>query len=607
VATAELTEDGTQILMSTSYQDRHLMAQLAGARYSRGDDGWYVYLGWSSCVALRGLFGKDLVIGERLQAWAWKERNERVLPAMKLRSLLAPENRDTAIQRHLDEIEAELSYKLYDYQRVDAEFMALTKSALLANEPGLGKTGVAIRTLQLLDRMGLDPYPAIVVCTTSLKFTVWDEAFREWEAGLRVNVIDGSAGKRRKQLLEPADVYIINYDALRLHSKLAPYGGMSMTEAEKLPKELNELGHRTVIFDEAHRIKDAKSKQTRAAWAIAHAAAHRYTLTGTPVAKDIGDLWALLHAVDPYQFPAKTKFMERYASMSFNPFGGSTVTGINPATSAELFSVIDPMMRRIPKKLALPQLPPKLPTQYRHTPMSPKQRVAYKQMRDAMMAELNELLIAPNPLSKLTRLLQFASSMAEVETVMVKKRAENDQGEMIEWEEEVERVKLINPSTKVDDLIELLDEMGDAPLVVAAVSRQLIELAAKKLDEKKISYGLVTGAQSGIERQLAVKRFQAGQDRVILLTLGAGAEGITLTRADTMLFMQRSWSEIQNQQAEERIYRPGSEQHDCITIIEQITPDTVEESKRDLLAGKQMRMEEIVRDKAMLIRLLGAK
>jgi len=148
--------------------------------------------------------------------------------------------------------------------------------------------------------------------------------------------------------------------------------------------------------------------------------------------------------------------------------------------------------------------------------------------------------------------------------------------------------------------------MGDEPLVVAAVSRQLIELAAKRLEKHKISYGLVTGAQSALERQGAVKDFQEGRTRVILLTLGAGAEGITLTRANTMLFMQRSYSEVQNMQGEDRIHRIGSEHHAEVRIIEQITPGTVEENRIDLLRGKQWRMEDVMRDAEALKKLLGA-
>lgn len=476
--------------------------------------------------------------------------------------------------------------KLLSFQRSGVAFLVKNRRALLADPMGTGKTAQVIRTLQVLAEMGENPFPALVVCPNSLKLSTWSEELSTWACELTHQVVDGTATERRKQLAVPADVYIINWEALRLHSRLAPYGTISLTDKEKEPKELNELGLRTVIADEAHKAKDAKSVQTRALWAVMHQAEFRFVMTGTPIAQNLGDLWALLHGIEPEWFPAKTKYLDYFADTSLNFFGGLDIHGVNPHHRDEFYRVIDPLMRRIPKEAALPQLPPKLPVKIRHTPMSPKQKKAYNEMRDTMIAQLNDILVAPNPLSQLIRLNQFAAASAEM----------TDDGD----------IRLSCPSAKVDDLIDLLEEMGDEPLVVAAVSRQLIELAADKLTKLKISHGLVTGAQSVFERQEAVRRFQAGHLRVILLTLGAGAEGITLTRASTMLFMQESYSEIQNAQARDRIHRIGSEIHDFVQIIVQITPGTVEETRQEILATKQIRMEEVVRDQDTLLKLLGA-
>lgn len=477
--------------------------------------------------------------------------------------------------------------KLLDFQRPGVAFLVRNKRAILADPPGLGKTAQLIRTVQVLAEMGQNPFPALVVCPNSLKTSTWSVELAKWAPELTVQVVDGGAVKRRKQLATDSQVYIVNWEAVRLHSRLAPYGTIGMTDKDRTPKELNEMGLRTVICDEAHRMKDPKSAQTRATWAVLHGAEFRYLATGTPIAQNIGDLWALLHGVEPTWMPAKTKYVEHFADTSVNYFGGIDVHGIKPATSDEFFRIVDPLMRRIPKEAALPQLPPKLPTAIRHTPMLPKQKRAYEQMREHMIANIDGLLVAPNPLAQLMRLNQLASASASID----------DEG----------KVTLEAPSPKVDDMVDLLEELGDEPLVVAAVSRQLIELAAERLERLNIPHGLVTGAQSGYERGQAIERFQNGRHRVILLTLGAGAEGLTLTRASRMLFMQESYSSIQNQQAEDRIYRIGSERHDSIQIIKQITPGTVEEIKQDILATKAMRMEEVVRDRTTLLRLLGEK
>lgn len=476
--------------------------------------------------------------------------------------------------------------KLLGFQRSGVAFLVKSERALLCDPMGTGKTGQLIRAMQVLQEMGSRPFPALVVCPNSLKLSTWSQELTTWAPEILTQVVDGNATQRRKQLASGADCYILNWEAVRLHSRIAGYGTIALTEKEKAPKELNELGLRTVICDEAHKGKDPRTAQTRAVWAVMHEAQFRFQATGTPVAQNIGDLWALLHGIEPEWFPAKTKYLDYFADTSLNTFGGLEVHGIQDQHKDEFFKIVDPLMRRIPKEAALPELPPVLPVQIRHTVMSAKQKKAYDEMERDMIAQLNDLLVAPNPLSQLIRLSQFAAASAVM----------NEAGEL----------KLAAPSSKVDDLVELLEEMGDEPLVVAAVSRQLIELAADRLKKLKISFGLVTGAQSVFERQEAVQRFQAGHLRVIMLTLGAGAEGITLTRANTMLFMQESYSEIQNAQARDRVHRIGSERHEFVQIIKQITPGSVEERKEELLATKQMRMEEVVRDRETLAKLLGA-
>lgn len=616
-----------KISVKTDFHDRHLVKEVPGARYDTRAERWRVPLSWTSCITLRGLYGDTFTAGEKLAAWSWELYRTRIEPAMRMRDQLELDEPFP----ELDELEKDSDRKLYGYQRVDLKFLLTNRRALLANEPGLGKTGVVIRFIQMLNKQNERPFPVLIICPNSLKFATWQDELTKWAPELSVQIVDGGAVKRRKQLETDAQIYVINYESMRLHSKLAGYGSIALTEKETTLKELNHIGFHTVISDEAHKIKDVKAAQSRAVWEVMHEAENRIVMTGTPISQNVGDLWSLLHAIEPTWFPAKTKFLNRWAATSMNYFGGMEVLGLNPHTEAEFRKAVDPLIRRIPKAAALPQLPPKLPTQYRHTPMSPKQAKAYAQMRDDMIANLNEILVAPNPLSQLTRLAQFAAASAEVTTVTrtrtvdepvrvpgefhagtidlpVYLRDENGnvvtEKKLVEYEDT--KVQLTAPSAKVDDMVDLLEEMGEEPLVVAAVSRQLIELAAARLEKLKISHGLITGAQNAYERQQAAQRFQAGHARVIMMT-GAGAEGLTLTRANTMLFMQSDWSEVRNMQWRGRIDRIGSEHHDCIRYIEQITPDTVEEYKREVLKEKGRRMEEIVRDGPTLLKLLGAK
>jgi len=608
VARARVDHDLNRIIVKANLSDKDRLSVIPGSSWSKKTDTWQLPLTWPACLQLRGVFKGDLELDESLIAWAWEFRRDFLQPIEEVREAMSlPTSnwpRWAAIAKAIDRVETDDILTLKDFQRAGVAYLATAKRAGLYDEMGTGKTVQVIRTLQVLNELGNDPFPALIVCPNSLKNTVWLRELADWAPELRVVVVDGSMAKRREQLATPADVYVINYDLLKLHSRLAPYGSVRLTEAQKTPKELNALGHRTVVFDEAHRLchvggrvitnEDGtrttvpSSQQTLAAFAVAHAAEHRFVLTGTPVNDHVGDLWGLLHAVLPEWFPTRTKYLDRYAEKSYGLWGGTEIIGLNPATEPEFRAVTTPLFRRVLKRAALPQLPPKLPTVYRETPMGTKQARAYRQMELTMLAELNEILVARSTVEQFTRLLQFAAAAAEI----------GEDG----------KVRLTGASPKVDDLVDLLGELGDKPLVVAAESRQLIELAAARLTKERISHGLVTGALSPFERGENVRRFQEGRLRVMLLTLGAGAEGLTLTRADSMLFMQRSFSPLRNTQGEDRIYRIGSEIHpNGINIIEQIAPGTVEERRRDILERKGARIEQVMQDAEALRRMLGGR
>src|SRR5690606_1984135 len=139
-------------------------------------------------------------------------------------------------------------------------------------------------------------------------------------------------------------------------------------------------------------------------------------------------------------------------------------------------------------------------------------------------------------------------------------------------------------------------EREGRPLVVAALSRQLIELGSARLEKAGVTHAMITGAVGEYDRRRNLDLFQAGRIPVLLVTIGAGGEGLTMTAADTILFLQRSWSVIQNLQMEDRVHRIGSEVHEAIHVIDVITENTIEEDQIVRVHEKLRRLEEIRRD-----------
>lgn len=555
-----LVRNDERITLSVQHRHRELVRMIPGALWDDKSNVWHLPLSWGSCVVLRSIFGTDLEITTKLNDWAWKEYKTRIEPCLALREEV---NIDTGDER------------LYPYQRVGSEFLSTARAALIADEMGTGKTVQLIFTLKKLHEAGENPFPALVIAPNSVKLP-WRNEFARWWPELHIEVVQGSAKERVKAITSGAQVVIINWDVLFRHSRLASYGSIRLSPEEKKLKELNDISWRTVIADEAHRAINPKAKQTRALWWLGSRAEFRFAATGTPIANRPDELWSVMHFVSPDEWPSRVKYIDRYCLQSWNVYGGLDVIGLRPETRDELYKILDPRFRRMPKALVLPFLPEKTRVQ-RYVDLGTKQRKAYDAMKKDMLVRMDSgTLVETNPLVLALRLMQFSSAFCELDA----------NG----------NVKLQEPSSKLDVLEEILDEIGNEQAVVFAQSRQLIELAAARLDKAKISYGKIVGGMTVDERNAAVTAFQDRQLRVMLLTTGAGSEGITLTSSKYCIFLQRSWSQLQNKQAEDRIHRIGSEIHEKVVIIDLVATETVEERQQLLLQDKSDRLEEIVRD-----------
>jgi SNF2 family DNA or RNA helicase len=594
--TVELEETSNHIIINADWRFKELCKSIPGSGYDAKTQMWKVPVSWSACLALRSTFKTDLEIGQKLTDWAANERSTRVDPANELRNLeLLPDG--------------EGDQDLFPHQRAGVKFLSTAKKALLADEPGLGKTAQAIRSLKQLQSQGEQVFPSLIVCPNTLKKN-WAREFKKWwpDSGLNIQVITGTAAQRRKQFeQENVDVYIINWESLRTHSRLSAYGSIALAKCiecgghderttlnkcEIHKRDLNLIDFKSVVADEMHRSKDPKSKQSRALWAATGDAKVRFALTGTPIANNVLDLWAILHWIAPEEWPSKTRWIDRMVDTMLNAFGGMMVLGVKPHMESEFQATVNPRMRRMLKANVLPWLP-EMMFERRDVEMSTKQAKAYKQMRDNMIAELEsgETLVAASVLTQTTRLTQFASSFAELVT-------DENTGEP--------KAILAEPSCKVDALLDDIKsgDFGEDSVAVCAVSRQLIELLSARLTKEKIEHGLITGAQNEEERQKAVDDFQSGKIKWILFTAQAGGVGITLTAARRLVMLQRPWSLVDHKQAIDRIHRIGSEIHDSVIVMDYVTESTIEERVLQVLETKADNFEQIVRDKDRLLDLL---
>ncbi len=452
---------------------------------------------------------------------------------------------------------------LFDFQREDVKKLAPLASILNACEMGTGKTYEAI-ALDLVRRANDHSWETkkitLVVAPLSTLYATWAEHFEELAPELTICVIDPKVRGKFTQALrnQEADVYIMHWEALRL-----------------IP-ELKQQIFFHVIADEVHRAKNRKAQQTVALKKVR--TKYKTGLSGTPVTNKPNDLWSILNWLYRSQFGSYWRFFEEYVSYEIQyPHGYRKILG--PKNEGTLLAIMRPFYVRHLKKSRCCEHHPNgvmedLPDKYYSkiwVELDPKQRRAYDEMKKDMIAWLEDEdrpLVAPVVVAQLIRLQQLASAYVTFSS-----------------ETQHTTVELTEPSSKLDALMQILEDNPDESIVIFSQFKQVINLLRKRLEKSGIEYVQITGDVSPTNRQRAVRDFQAGSVKVFLGTIAAGGEGITLTEASTVVFLDRDWSPAKNQQAEDRLHRHG--QKNAVHVIDIMAQNTVDLGRHTQLEMKK--------------------
>jgi hypothetical protein len=595
---------GPYLAIGCAKAEWELARQIPGCNFSKEDQIWRAYLTWPAWVAFRAVWSaQPIAVSPQLLEWEsdrWYEISER----MQMRTALDSGQHLTA---QITGMEDGGDLHLDPIQRAHVGWLDRWRRCILADPTGNGKTPPLIRELQIMKTRG-EGLPALVICPDSSPLE-WQRKVGKWAPELRSVVIAGSAANRRKQLAAEADVYIIVWQNVRYHTRLAPYPGLKfrvctdperthrqhtgidpkITEAtcEVHLKELNDIPFHTVIADECHRMADAKSKQTRAVQWMAHHAENFWAVTGTLTPNDASDLFPVLHAIDPRGWPSKSRYLDLYAQIQFSFHGGKEILDLRPDTAAYFHTAVDPLFRRIPRELARPGAPPRLEPEFRYPAMTGPQKTAYRQLAKEMLAELDgQMLVPDNHAVKFGRLVALASSAIEM-----------TEGEDAHGFTKEGIVVLAPPSSKVDDLMVFL---GDEPgqWVVADFSPALIELAERKLTAAKIPYVKIIGGMSHAEKDTAQQLFQANPEIRVCFLTAAGRESIDLYAAEGVLFLRPEPSYEVREQKIGRVDRRGHV--GPIRQVYMVSEGTVDERLWQLGEDKSERHASITQDAAML-------
>ena len=576
---------------------------------------WKTKATWPNYLRVFNQFNGNIEIemSDDLKQWITQEYQEHIYPCVMMRDQLEP--------NEASQNDPSFNPNLYPFQIVGANFLVQAKRALLGDDMGTGKTITALSAAQKAKA-----FPLLIVTLKSTKFA-WAKALEEFYPGHSVYVVDGSKPKKDKVVKnfieEQGEILIMTWEMLSKYTKLQKFGTTSLKRCQECggtdpritpakcevhKRPLNSVDFKGIILDEAHKVKDPKTKMAMALQGVSGDAEYRWALTGTPIGNSEEELFSILSWIDSESYPAKTKFIDRYFMTRMNYMGFPEVVGIKSEHRDEWDQVINPILRRMPKELVLPFLPP-IVYKERRLEMVGKQKTAYNQMKNQMVADVDGgKITVTQAMSQITRLLQLASSFAEVENT---EEIDPETGEEIIHQ----KVTLTSPSNKIDSFMEDLPDYGESQIVVFAQSKQLLlelEKAILKENVKRnkpnepepITYGMITGDVNATSREDSINRFQNGELKLMLISIAAGGTGITLTNADVAVFLNRSYNAIDNKQALGRVHRIGSEKHESILCVDYISEGTVDEAVLEALDMKGEALENILQDKKLLKKML---
>ena len=316
--------------------------------------------------------------------------------------------------------------------------------------------------------------------------------------------------------------------------------------------------HKTLMaVDESTTVKTPTAKRTKNIIDLGRYAKYKRILTGSPVTKNPLDLYSQCEFLDPYllDFSSYYAFRNRYAEMKTMHIRGRSIQVVNEFKNlGELSDTIQNFSYRVLKEDCL-DLPDKIFTK-RHIALTPDQFKVYQQMKKQAIAVLN---------GKVTSTMTILTQLMRLHQITCGHFTADD------------GTTQLLPNNRITELMNILEETEGKAIIWANYQRdvnQIIQHIVKEYGQGSVVdyYGLTPQD----ERQENIKKFQNGDEcRFLVGTTQTGGYGITLTKANTVIYYSNGYDLEKRLQSEDRAHRIG--QKKAVTYIDIICEDTVDE------------------------------
>lgn len=428
-----------------------------------------------------------------------------------------------------------------------------------------GKTLIQLEHLRRMAEAGKNPFPALIVCPVSA-VSVWEREVKKHGFPFKVEKLVGDRKTRLDNLSKPADIYVINFEGLRL-----------------IPRQLLEKKFMTVIFDESHRIKERSAQQTRVAQVLSQEIPFRYIMTGTPITKSPEDVWTQFQIIAPGYLGNFYAFRARHVDFK-------TIKIRAGSSSREIkiphrFKYLDELNQKIElhairrTKDECLDLPEKI---YKVVPcpLSSEQKRHYYSLKGSLATLLNDK--------------QFKVNHA---TTLIQKLQQVCQGFL--YGAEGETPTLLS-SGKLDTLTDLLRDLESEKIIIFTWYQADQERLSRELQKGRRVLSYSGGVQ---ERQAFEEEFQSSTEPLIFLAnIEKAKESITLTAASHVVYFGNSWNYASRRQSEDRAHRIG--QKKSVVYYDLIVPGTVDEHVHDTLTHKGEVADKTLGDSMRMAQLI---
>lgn len=410
----------------------------------------------------------------------------------------------------------------FESQIETADMCSVHRRAYVLSEMGVGKTRAALWAFDYLRREG-EAHKLLVVAPLSTLTTVWENEIFENFPHLKTKVLYGDAKKRRKLLSQPADIYIINHDGVEvLHPEL-----FARTDID------------AVIVDELASYRNNRNLRWKNLAPIVKRSGFAWGLTGSPTPNAPTDGYGQAKLLTP-----------ETVGFSFKSFKDRTMRQLGPFKWIERPEALDIVHAAMQPAVRFTRdqcfdLPPTTYTTL-SVALAKEAQVAYKKMYDDLAIQVRtHEITAANEGVKLSKLLQISAGFAY---------DADGTGHYIGG---IDRIREIFQTV----------ENASGKVIIFAPFRYFVDLLGGVL-AKRYDTAVIHGDVSQAERTRIFTDFQKSDKiRVLVAHPATMAHGLTLTRANTIIWASPTTSLELYEQANARITRSGQGQNTFIVHI----------------------------------------